>query len=1319
MALSINIVLGANTAHFDRGISKSTKQAEQKLNGLRAIANKALSGINLGSIIGAGTLYTIQQTADQMQSLASKVRLATASAEEYSAVQDRLREIATRQRSSFEGVVDLYSSSQRALSALGKSQQDVLQFTNNMTTAMNVAGASADAQKAVLLQLGQALNMGALKGQEFNSVVSQVPILADLIAKKMGVSAAALKDLGAKGQITSQVIYDAVAGATKELDAMAAKMPGTITAALGVVRDNFGYIVHDILNESTGITTKIADVIAFVGANLRTIATVAGVAAAAIGAKMAHGWLIAKLGVDSLTGSMIANSRQAMVSARSFVTSAYSTEAYTASTTRAKLAVIGLGLVITGGGVMAVEQASLAIGRATGALTAFGTKVTTTLGSMQAYIAQTVTLANAKNALSTATARSVAAVTGFVASTRASIANGVAYTRQLFTINGAKAALVGATTRATAGVVAFGREMQAGTVSAMAYTRAIVTSTVAKRALVGTATLASRGVVAIGGAFASLGRIIMAHPLMIIGGIIAAIAVRTMGLQKAMDSLSDALKIVGLMLGDLVDMGIDGFMSLYNSASTFLSGFMADAGGTTSVVGQLFGGLFANTRGGFVGVLQVGARILDRLAAAVYATVKSIHRAFVGLWNAIKTGFANAFNTVSEVIANSINSALSQYSQVAKNINGLVDKANAAAEAVGLDARIGKLDDTKYVVKPIKMQVSTADTSGSWLETYNSTDFGIEKGFLGYADQVEAANKSAKDMGQQGAATAKALADASNAAKGKGKADKDGAKAGKEKADADDIAAEAAKKLAEAYENATKEFKKNQWMREHNRNDSETGKMTYEVLYGDMAKLPIKLKRDLIMAASQEDANKAYAEIQKSWHDHYESLETTGSNISRFLAQTRNEYNTLNSLGGSYSLNLENPKESWHIQHTPEYQRALSLIAEMDVSQVAHEMGNANIELQKQLDLLSAGNDYARSLLEIEQKQNETLEQYNALKELAPDEYKQIQTAIKTNAELQKRLATATAYKTIVDDMTTEEEKQLAMARERFAVIAEQQHLAAANGDALHPNANRVNVLNEMIGLGVQPSQNQFSQAQAAFEQKQALIDAFVTESRAKWQGHEDELTRISEEADAARIALRRAHFESMLEMSLSYASEQLSAAADFAKSSFGEQSKAYQVMFSLQKAVTISQASLAMYQAISNAMANSISPAQRATEIAAAMAQGLKIIAAIRSITNPVVGQAHDGIASVPREGTWILDKGERVVKPRDNDRLTKFLDNPNRFMRGESKVIINNYSGEPATATQENGDLIVTIGKMVGDAIDYKLAERDAKAHRQGWGY
>lgn len=54
----------------------------------------------------------------------------------------------------------------------------------------------------------------------------------------------------------------------------------------------------------------------------------------------------------------------------------------------------------------------------------------------------------------------------------------------------------------------------------------------------------------------------------------------------------------------------------------------------------------------------------------------------------------------------------------------------------------------------------------------------------------------------------------------------------------------------------------------------------------------------------------------------------------------------------------------------------------------------------------------------------------------------------------------------------------------------------------------------------------------------------------------------------------------------------------------------------------------------------------------------GLGALIAIYAASKSLAGMAHDGIGSVPREGTWLLDKGERVVNDRDNKKLTQFLD-------------------------------------------------------------
>ena len=41
------------------------------------------------------------------------------------------------------------------------------------------------------------------------------------------------------------------------------------------------------------------------------------------------------------------------------------------------------------------------------------------------------------------------------------------------------------------------------------------------------------------------------------------------------------------------------------------------------------------------------------------------------------------------------------------------------------------------------------------------------------------------------------------------------------------------------------------------------------------------------------------------------------------------------------------------------------------------------------------------------------------------------------------------------------------------------------------------------------------------------------------------------------------------------------------------------------------------------------------------------------------IQGMAHDGIDNIPKEGTWLLDKGERVVDSRTNADLKNYLAN------------------------------------------------------------
>lgn len=56
------------------------------------------------------------------------------------------------------------------------------------------------------------------------------------------------------------------------------------------------------------------------------------------------------------------------------------------------------------------------------------------------------------------------------------------------------------------------------------------------------------------------------------------------------------------------------------------------------------------------------------------------------------------------------------------------------------------------------------------------------------------------------------------------------------------------------------------------------------------------------------------------------------------------------------------------------------------------------------------------------------------------------------------------------------------------------------------------------------------------------------------------------------------------------------------------------------------------------------VGPAAAPAAMGAALAVTQPMAAAVTGISSGIVGMAHNGIESVPREGTWLLDKGERV---------------------------------------------------------------------------
>lgn len=135
----------------------------------------------------------------------------------------------------------------------------------------------------------------------------------------------------------------------------------------------------------------------------------------------------------------------------------------------------------------------------------------------------------------------------------------------------------------------------------------------------------------------------------------------------------------------------------------------------------------------------------------------------------------------------------------------------------------------------------------------------------------------------------------------------------------------------------------------------------------------------------------------------------------------------------------------------------------------------------------------------------------------------------------------------------------------------------------------------------------------------------------------------------------------------------------------FGEQSAAHRVMFGIEKGFAIAQSVMAIQQSIAKAM--SLGFPANIPVIAQAVGQGSQIISNIKSVS--MGGVAHGGLDYVPKESTYLLDKGERVLSPNQNQDLNNFMKSG-----GSGEVIINNYSSAKIEQRQDaNGVTILDV--------------------------
>ena len=363
----------------------------------------------------------------------------------------------------------------------------------------------------------------------------------------------------------------------------------------------------------------------------------------------------------------------------------------------------------------------------------------------------------------------------------------------------------------------------------------------------------------------------------------------------------------------------------------------------------------------------------------------------------------------------------------------------------------------------------------------------------------------------------------------------------------------------------------------------------------------------------------AVREETKALRDQNRALE----NARRLIYEYGSEFNRIetdlseeiNRIAGS---SLKSASKSRMIEDAKEIAEARKKLyaAELDYELNQHQMTERE-KLQAQLAIDKLSIDATKGLLDAERK----------LKKDALDAQSKIeQTAVRISQdkallEIKRNWMTAGDY-----------------AREYYALVREE----ILNTASYSPEMKNALIKQANIQQGVEEN----AERERVWGDYQSMMGL----EKSPYQQDMDLLA----EARAQMLITEEEYQQQRLGMQMAYGAQY---GADFAGMMMGlvdSSSSAYAVLAGVQKGAALFSTAMNSYTAISAAWASAPFPYNLPAVGIATMETGL--LQAAVSALSPV-GMAHNGIDNIPKEGTWLLDGGERVLNPQQNKDLTNYL--------------------------------------------------------------
>jgi tape measure domain-containing protein len=263
--------------------ARNARALDRELQSIERTGNYATTSMNsmsvaarqlAGYLAGVVTVGTAISKMDTYTGLQNRLKLVTNDQKALNQAMQDTFGIAQKTAASWDSTAMVYQRFADNAQRLGIAMKTTAELTETVSKAISISGGSAASAEAALMQFGQALASGVLRGEEFNSIAEQAPGLLKAIAQGMGVNIGQLRSMAGEGKITGDALVSALTNAKTSVDELFGKTDFTIAQSFTQLSNAVTKFVGEA-GKGSGAASAISSSLSSLANNLDTVTNIA------------------------------------------------------------------------------------------------------------------------------------------------------------------------------------------------------------------------------------------------------------------------------------------------------------------------------------------------------------------------------------------------------------------------------------------------------------------------------------------------------------------------------------------------------------------------------------------------------------------------------------------------------------------------------------------------------------------------------------------------------------------------------------------------------------------------------------------------------------------------------------------------------------------------------------------------------------------------------------------------------------------------------------------------------------------------------------